>query len=263
MQPASDQERSHARWDKKSSLLDEEWMGKASPEAVAGLLDAGANIHARDSHGRTSLHLAAGKRNWGVVCVLLARGADVLATDTGGHTAQLAVRTFFVQGASGEAEPEADEYMDEDFAGWRPNPDHDPAEARRILARYLSEVQIEAFLTPSQTADERWIAAATSGEVALLLDAGASVRARNEHLKTPLHAAAASNNREAVAVLLDRGADVNAQDWKGCTPLHRAVAHGVDSPVARLLVERGADASLLDVDGKSAADLASERSTLD
>lgn len=259
MQPASDQERSHARWDRKSSLLDEEWMGTASPEAVAGLLDAGANVHARDFRGRTPLHLAAAKRNWGVVCALLARGADVLATDTGGRTAQMAVRSFFMRGASCEVQPAADEDEEEEgFPKWRPNPDHDPAQVRRILSRYLTEVEVEAFLTPSQTADEQWIAGATSDEVALLLDVGASVHARDEHLRAPLHVATASNNREVAAMLLDRGAEVNAQDWKGCTSLHRAVAHGADSPVVRLLLERSADASLLNVDGQSAADLADE-----
>ena len=261
MQAASDQD-SHARRDENSSLLDEEWMGKASPEAVSALLDAGSNVHERDSRGRTPLHLAAGKRNWAVVCVLLARGADVLTPDTGGRTAQMAVRTFFVRGASCEVQPAADGATDEESPRWRPNPDYDPMEARRILSRYLSEAEVDAFLTPSQTADERWIAAATSDEVSLLLDAGASVRARDEHLKTPLHVAAASNNREAVAVLLDRGADINAQDWKSWTPLHRAVERGADSPVVRLLLERGADASLLDMHGKSAADLADEHGVL-
>jgi ankyrin repeat protein len=60
---------------------------------------------------------------------------------------------------------------------------------------------------------------------------------------TPLHLAAERNpNPEVVALLLDRGADIHARNSTGCyMPLHLAVQHNPNPEVVALLLDRGAD----------------------
>ena len=278
-------------------------MGKASPEAVSALLDAGGDIHARDTRGRTALHLAAFARNWAVAALLLGHGADPLAEDDDGNTPRCAIRTFLAAGGHPPPEPVN---ARPDFPGWRKNPEYDPEAVRKILLRYVSDEEADRLLRnarapesdhwPSRTADARWFAAAAPGNVALLLEAGADVRARGERGETPLHHATASgngavaillldrgadpndadadgttalhlaagnNDLEIARILLDRGAEVNVQEEDSWTPLHHGAVHGVDSPLVSLLLERGADAAIPNAVGQIAADLADEPGVLD
>ena len=80
--------------------------------------------------------------------------------------------------------------------------------------------------------------------VRLLLNKGASVKARstNPMTNTPLHAAAAGKHAEIVTLLLEHGANANAQQSGGWTPLHSAAQNG-DLESARALLAGGADAS--------------------
>lgn len=79
---------------------------------------------------------------------------------------------------------------------------------------------------------------------------------------TPLHAAACQSS-QIVELLLAAGADINARNADGDTPLMCAVRFRSGAPnalpeeIALLLLERGADASLLNNRGLNAADLAS------
>ncbi len=83
---------------------------------------------------------------------------------------------------------------------------------------------------------------ATSVRALLELDRSL-VDARDSDASTPLHCAAWKGHAEVVAILLDFGADIQARNenghW-GDTPLH-AAAHGNQRAVAELLIERGAD----------------------
>src|SRR5947207_4014133 len=88
------------------------------------------------------------------------------------------------------------------------------------------------------------IKAAKSGNIAAarqLLEADRLlVEARDSDGSTPLHCAAWKGHSEVVALLLDHGADVNARnhnDHWGDTPLH-AAAHGNQRAVAELLISR-------------------------
>lgn len=63
---------------------------------------------------------------------------------------------------------------------------------------------------------------------------------------------------EMVDVLLQHGADINARDSFGSTPVLRSAAIG-DFEMAYHLLERGADYSLKDVNGRDLADLVTKR----
>lgn len=60
---------------------------KGTVEVVQTLLDAGADVNARDSAGGTALHAATLRRHVDVARVLLEAGSDSNATDQGNNTA--------------------------------------------------------------------------------------------------------------------------------------------------------------------------------
>lgn len=98
--------------------------------------------------------------------------------------------------------------------------------------------------------------------VQMLLEHGAKVDALDYYGQTPL-ANAASDDGTIVAVklLLDHGAAINYQnlhsEFGSNTALHRA-ANGAAPAVVKLLLERGADATLVNSDGKTALQLAED-----
>ena len=72
------------------------------------------------------------------------------------------------------------------------------------------------------------------------LGAGADLGARDESDFTPLHQAAASNERPAVIeTLLKAGADLQAQDQWQYTTLHRAAAKNRNPKVLEALIQEG------------------------
>jgi ankyrin repeat protein/tRNA A-37 threonylcarbamoyl transferase component Bud32 len=73
-----------------------------------------------------------------------------------------------------------------------------------------------------------------------LLAKGADINIRDPFNWTPLHRAAAYNNKEIALLLIEFGADINAKDNCNWTPLHRAANRGCID-VATILVELGAD----------------------
>ncbi len=99
--------------------------------------------------------------------------------------------------------------------------------------------------------------------VRALLSAGAAVDARsnNPMQNTALHAAQVFNQVEASRLLLDAGADVNAKQHGGFTALHAAAGNGCEAMVD-LMLSRGANKTLRDDSGKSAADLAAKHPQL-
>lgn len=83
-----------------------------------------------------------------------------------------------------------------------------------------------------RAAQIRW-----SAGVRFLLDAGASVYAKNQFGQTPLHYAAASKSTTCIQLLLEnrRPGVVDHRDMRGHTPLHDAAATGCVNAISLLL----------------------------
>ncbi|MFD3447640.1 ankyrin repeat domain-containing protein [Microbacteriaceae bacterium 4G12] len=93
-----------------------------------------------------------------------------------------------------------------------------------------------------------------------LLSQGAPIDARstNDMKNTPLHAATANKQQEAVALLLANGADVHAKQSGGWTALHEAALLG-EVGIVQVLLSHGANASDKKDDGKTPLDIAVEK----
>lgn len=97
----------------------------------------------------------------------------------------------------------------------------------------------------------RAAAAGQADIVALLLDRGAPIDARNLDGSTALFVAAEGNNQATVEALLQHGADVNLAGRTGISPL-AAAAYGGRGAIVDMLLKRGADPNTVDSTGKSA-----------
>lgn len=202
------------------------------------LIEHGADVNARSKQGRTPLMLA-GMRQGGsdLVALLLSKGADVNVADTRGETA-LGL---------------AAEYGD--------------FETVRLLIANKADIQARNRKgeTPVIEASTR-----TQPEILhLLIQKGADVNVatnwyatvRNGQIQllqiTALHHAAQSGSPEMVRDLLRAGANVNALDSRGFGPLIFAIAEEQQNPeIVRMLIAAGADVNSRDKTGETPLDWA-------
>ncbi|MGO9570396.1 MAG: ankyrin repeat domain-containing protein [Desulfomonilaceae bacterium] len=143
-----------------------------------------------------------------------------------------------------------------------------PSDDDVISAVYLGTRQLKTLLSRGAdpnavngNADSALGIAVLHGELGmihLLVRYGADLDQRNVCGVTVLHLAVSSYPPgiapKICNYLLDHGADVNASNSYGWTPLMRAVADD-EFHVAKLLIERGADATLRNSNGERALDL--------
>jgi ankyrin repeat protein len=128
--------------------------------------------------------------------------------------------------------------------------DGSPQVAEVLLAS--PRLQVDATNSAGETP---LMMAALRGElvwVKRLVERGAQI---NRSGWTPLHYAASGPDPEVVAYLLDRGAAIDAQAANGSTALMMAARYGA-LDAAPLLLKRGANPSLRNAAGLSAADFA-------
>ncbi|KAF6199146.1 hypothetical protein GE061_007171 [Apolygus lucorum] len=91
--------------------------------------------------------------------------------------------------------------------------------------------------------------------VEFLLDAGASILARDDGGLHPLHNACSFGHADVVRLLLEAGANPNTRDNWNYTPLHEAAIKGkIDVCIA--LLQHGADATIRNSEGKTPLEVA-------
>ncbi|MEO7132593.1 MAG: ankyrin repeat domain-containing protein [Vicinamibacterales bacterium] len=233
-------------------------------DAMTFLLDAGADVNAKNRRGSSPLHWAI--RDPAKVRLLLARGAAINARQVEGRTplyqaASLGdgidiMRLLLSNGA------------DPNIAlanGRTPlmaAADHGDVEALTLLLG--AKVPVDVRNGAGETA---LILAAGDGNpraVQLLLDRGADPRARTKRSETALGNAGTSGNEETVHLLIDHGADVNVRNIRGYSPLMLAASSDViPAGVVKLLLAKDADVTFTADYDESARDLAAKRGDTD
>jgi len=256
--------------------------------SVKRLLDAGADVNAKNKYGYNSLILASqyhhteivklllergadvnaqaplavasGEGYRGIIKLLLDAGADVNARDNDGATSLMyasrknqiyIVKLLLMKGADVNAKD---------------------SDGRNSLMMVSSEsegdvniakvlVQNDIFVNEQDNdGNTALIEASLSGNTDivefLIEDEIADVNTENKNGVTPLIAASPGGYTDIVKRLLDAGADVNTKEIRGKTPL--MFASGASKLyVVKLLLERGADVNMKDNDNNTALDLAS------
>ena len=89
-----------------------------------------------------------------------------------------------------------------------------------------------------------------------LLYFGADVEETGNGGQPPSVSACANQHLSVMQLLLDSGADINARDVKGNTALHEAVRHKEPVDFVYLLMRRGADTKVQNMDEKNPMEVA-------
>ena len=235
-----------------------------SVEALKLLIDAGADVNARNAFGATALMWAV--NDIGKVRLLLAKGAEVNSKSKMGRSALL-------MAASDDAGlPVVRMLLDK-------GAEVDARDAMQTTALIQAANRDIALLLLAKGADVNakdgggftpLLGAAAAGDIQwtkLLLAKGAAVNAVSEPsfgppvkngkialgLFTPLLLAVAYGSPELVKILIDAGADVNARDVRGMTPLILAIGSDHNDPgVVKVLLDKGGDPKIKSKDGEDA-----------
>uniref|UniRef100_H3D6S3 Poly [ADP-ribose] polymerase n=1 Tax=Tetraodon nigroviridis TaxID=99883 RepID=H3D6S3_TETNG len=217
-------------------------------EVTELLLKHGACVNAMDLWQFTPLHEAASKNRVEVCSLLLSHGADPTLLNCHSKSSVDMAPT-----------PELKERLTYEFKGHsllQAAREADVAKAKKSLV-----LEIINFKHPHTHETALHCAVASPHPkrkqvTELLLRKGASVNEKNKDFMTPLHVAAEAHN-DIMEVLQKHGAKVNALDTLGQTALHRAAMAG-HLHTCRLLLGYGADASLVSLQGFTAAQMGNE-----
>jgi len=261
-----------------SANLEEELLKAAREgdvEKVKDLLARGADPNAIKL-GTTPLHIAAGHGHFDIVKILVENGANVNAKDLMGFTPlhsaimgnHLAIVKFLIENGA-DINAKAENELP-GGTGWTPL--HLAASSGNLdIVKYLIDhgadvnAKDDVWFTPLHEAARF----GHSSVVELLIHHGADVNAKSITGSTPLHEAIGVIISARVLhtldkclfvakLLIDHGADVNAKEGLlGWTPLHCAAKWGFEDLV-KLLLESGADPTVVGIGGRTPADVAEE-----
>ena len=183
----------------------------ASPEKVKLLLDKGAEVNGQANDGRTTLYQAAAQHHSDAVLeLLLAKGADPNLPTTNGRTPLMA--------AAGGGEVSM---------------------MRKLIA---AKAKVNLVSGTGSVALMDAASSRSAEAVSLLLAGGADVNAQTKRNQTALSNAAMYGSAGIVKMLLDKGAEVNVRDERGYSPLmYAAYSESMNADVVKMLLAKGAE----------------------
>ncbi len=236
-----------------SALMFSAYAGTA--EMMQALLDAGADVHAKNRRNATALHWAV--NDPAKMKLLLMKGADVNAKTVDARTAlhEAAMLPMGAQAVQLLLEVGADVDA-KSLIGQTPLFAAAGASAENV--NLLLDKGANPNAT-SQTGATPLMSVRSADVVKLLVERGADVKARSKRGETALADAASRGDIEGVRLLLEKGADVNVADYRGYTPLLEAVQYDKDSPeLVKMLLDRGANVTAV-AEGQTAVTTAARR----
>lgn len=235
---------------------------------VESLLQAGADVNDGNDRGSTPLHQGAYSNQSAIAAALIQRGADLDAEAHGSGGTPLITALFWghrevsdligrhsvapgnLRAAAGLGNKDL---MESCFVG-ESAMTPEACAARGFYRPHSGFPDWQPSSDPQEVLDEALVWACKSGRTEILprlLRAGARLDA-DPYRGTALTWAAVCNRTETAALLIDHGATVNHKatfggltHGQGITALHMASQYG-HLPMVKLLIERGADPSVLD-----------------
>ena len=217
---------------------------RGHPEVANCLLDAGADIEARDMIGRTPLMITAMSRNMEVVSVLMKRGADINAGIKRGPATYTILSVIAMYGFKDLI----DLLIDKEAAISKDTQEPTLAFAVQMghprLFEYVRKKGVD--LASLKEKDPGFVYnAAAGGSVEImktLLDHGFDANQKDKDGWTPLHVAAVEGKINMLEFLISQGLDMDARNMKGETAYH--VARSAEAAeAADFLKKAGADTS--------------------
>ncbi len=251
-----------------------EFWQSATPQTLKETLANGANVNAHDARGDTPLHWASASNTPELAEILINAGAVVNVINEAGFT-PLSValdsenlelmKVLLRNGANLFERVDQGGSLLHSAISWQ----------HEEIVEYLLDAGLSPLDTNTKGNTPLQVAAHRQNTtiMAMLIDRldplltqvmpENNIDHTNWNGETALHWAVffGDSGLEVTQMLLDAGADPNIQDENGRASLHKAVRVG--SPViVSLLLQFGADASLLDRDGKTPFDLSHENNRL-
>lgn len=225
-------------------------------EVIQTLLEHGANINAKDSEGKTPLHIAIENQHAAIISLLLTQpNIDLSARDNKGvspFAAALIARNNKAAQAILEKNPSAAEQVDKKGRNFL-HVAIQTCDMESVMFLLSVEVDVNSRVQDATLAPPLHLAASAGNEVLLrsLLLAGARPNDRDAHKRTALHVAAAAGHASIVSALVSGGAEYGAVDAAGDNALHVAAREGHVAAARALLAECDIDAAATNLKGRN------------
>ncbi|UYV82110.1 hypothetical protein LAZ67_21000887, partial [Cordylochernes scorpioides] len=215
------------------------------------LIQAGASLNIKDDNGDTPLHLSIKHMHLEISRELIKNGADI-------HAYNFQIEPILITAVKSlknlgfikkllelGVEVNFKDYFGNTALHYASNDSRNPkrGELMKLLIEFGADVNSRGWSRNTPLMNIAGIG--NIFEAQMLITAGASIDAKDDHFFNVLYHAILANNIEMTRLLINLGANVNSENLRGMTPLHLA-ASDLNINILKILVESKADIYLKD-----------------